>query len=149
MDDSPVKVTTRPEEEGKNISYVALLECNKGKSLDARKDNVMAEVTVLLETPTSKRANPVWGLSGAQQECQHTSKRLTEGIWKCLSPKSTEQEWGGPKAAMAFPGHGSGCGSRQLLQGLREVREVFKEHYRNSAVPSYCIISDDYHNFTR
>jgi len=38
MDDSPVKVTTRPEEEGK-----------MGKSLDARKDNVIAEVTVLLK----------------------------------------------------------------------------------------------------
>lgn len=49
MNDSPVKVTTTPEEEGKNILYIALLECNKGKSLHARKDNFTAEVTILLK----------------------------------------------------------------------------------------------------
>lgn len=54
----------------------------------------------------------------------------------------------GPKGSSGVSEPGSGCGSEQHLQKLWEAREVFKEHYRNSAVPSYCIISRSYHNFT-
>lgn len=104
MNDSLVKVTTTPAEEGKNILYIALLECNKGKSLHARKDNFIAEVTILLKHTCPSMWSGLRSLWSTAGVSAYMSKRLTS----CDSRR-------GYKSAPTLKAHGrSGGAQRQL-----------------------------------